>query len=187
MEDNKGRPEAELLRVHMNDLRVPAKGEARLRGVYLPYRLFQGPFSFTVRRAQGSEREFAGESFLSHKAIVTSDNLPNDLLDRVEPILLTVLLYLAWLGFLMAWEFVVLPAALLGWMLVVRGAICSYPYVRPLTGGAWRIVEDATPITARIKSALGDVKRSGCGSIFFLIFILALLLLGPAFTMVYEL
>lgn len=51
-----------------------------------------------MRRAQGSEREFAGESFLNHKAIVTSDNLPNDLLDRVEPILLTVLLYLAWLG-----------------------------------------------------------------------------------------
>ena len=87
----------------------------------------------------------------------------------------------------MAWEFVALPAALLGWMRVVRGAICSYPYVRPLTGGAWHIVEDATPITARIKSALGAVKRGGCGSIVFLIVILALLLLGPAFAMVYEL
>jgi len=85
MEENKGKPETELLRAHMDELRTPTKGGARLRGVYPPYRLFQGPFSFTVRRAQGNEREFAGESFLSHKAIVTSDNLPNDLLDCVEP------------------------------------------------------------------------------------------------------
>lgn len=451
MEENKGKPAAELLRAHMDELRAPAKGAVRLSGVYLPYRLFQGPFSFTVRRAQGDERAFVGRSFLNHKAVVTSDNLPNDLLDRVEPfdwsglrafhfgylagltaqvekdgydktvedlscevheeldsyvrasmhtpqtalaldlkgvasapillpiyyvnlrmsgpsaeggapfqvavngqtgqvavytgivekktpwyiepILLTALLYFAWLGLisfptagtsgaegtlfellgipavftavfalpifafykvrgtpvflkrffgtqeqqrrdaktrrlvvdesavtakddvaypvfyekykgesvpveyrfmpfrrmasivtaylvllfaplllamlylaldgdaakipqlferdrlalLMAWEFVALPLALAGWMRGVRAALCSYPYVRPRTGGAWRIVEDAVPVTARISSALGAIKEGGCAQMLFLLFMLLLLLFGPAFAMVYEL
>lgn len=90
------------------------------------------------------------------------------------------------LGLLTAWEFVALPLALAGWMRGVRAGICSYPYVRPRTGGAWRIVEDAAPVTARIGGALGTIKQGGCAQMIFLLFILALLLFGPAFAMVYD-
>ena len=60
--------------------------ENSIKGIYLPYQLFQGAVSFTAsRESTFTDRVFDGATFINHKAIVTSRNLPNDLLDFIEP------------------------------------------------------------------------------------------------------
>ncbi|GEM_PF-1059284 len=60
------------------------KNRDKLEAVFLPYRLVKGPMICGVRR-EGAERTFTCGAFVNGSAINASKDMPNDVLDAMEP------------------------------------------------------------------------------------------------------